>query len=239
MECERKEGDSNEKGTSSEEHDLLQRSNKKVKRSAAGVIKELGAVIRGVESEDVEMQPSEEASVLPPGKTPTASYSQIARGVGNCRNPLFVGEIEEDSVSDHDILLDCDSEDESCPTILLTKEEKRRLQQPWRNALIIKLFDRKLSYEVLIKRLRVKWSLKGDIALTDVGHAFYVVRLNNLEDYDFVVTQGTWLIGESYLTIRKWVPNFVAEDAPIRSLTAWVRIPHLSVEYFEFFDENW
>ena len=146
---------------------------------------------------------------------------------------MFVGELEDESISDDDIPLDCESDDESCPTILLTKEEKRRLRYPWRNALIVKLFDRKLSYEVLMKRLRLKWSLKGDIALTDVGHGFYVVRFNNMEDYDFVLTQGPWLIGDSYLTIRKRVPNFVAEEAPIKTLTAWVRIPHLYVEYFD------
>ncbi|XP_056690305.1 uncharacterized protein [Spinacia oleracea] len=54
-----------------------------------------------------------------------------------------------------------------------------------------------------------------------------------MEDYDFVMTQGPWMIGDSYLTIRKWVPNFVPDEAPIKALTAWVRIPNLSVEYFD------
>lgn len=40
-----------------------------------------------------------------------------------------------------------------------------------------------------MKRLRLKWSMKRDIALTDVGHAYYVVRFNNLDDYDFVLKQ--------------------------------------------------
>ena len=75
--------------------------------------------------------------------------------------------------------------------------------------------------------------MKGDIALTDVGHAYYVVRFNHLADYEFVLSQGPWLIGDSYLTIRKWVPNFIADQEPIKKLTTWVRIPHLSVEYFD------
>ena len=54
-----------------------------------------------------------------------------------------------------------------------------------------------------------------------------------MEDYDFVLTQGPWMIGDSYLTIRRWVPNFVSDEAPIKTLTAWVRIPHLSIEYFD------
>lgn len=90
-----------------------------------------------------------------------------------------------------------------------------------------------MGYEVLMRRLKAKWSWKGEITLTDVGHAYYVVRFSNLDDYDFVLTQGPWMIGESYLTIRRWVPNFIADEAPIKTLTAWVRIPHLSVEYFD------
>lgn len=80
------------------------------------------------------------------------------------------------------------------------------------------------------RRLRLKWSLKGDISLTDVGCAYYVVRLTSMEDYDFVMTQGPWMIGDSYLTIRKY---FVPDESPIKTLTTWVRIPNLSVEYFE------
>lgn len=41
------------------------------------------------------------------------------------------------------------------------------------------------------------------------------------------------MLDDSYLTIRKWVSNFVPNDTPIKILTAWVRIPNLSVEYFD------
>ncbi|XP_021846727.1 uncharacterized protein [Spinacia oleracea] len=136
-------------------------------------------------------------------------------------------------MSDDDLVPEDEQDGELCPTILLSKEEKARLRRPWLNALIIKLFDKRLSYAVLIRRLRLKWNLKGAIALTDVGCAYYVVRFSSLEDYDFVLTQGPWMIGESYLSIRKWVSNFVPDESPIKTLTAWVRIPNLSVEYFD------
>lgn len=48
----------------------------------------------------------------------------------------------------------------------------------------------------------------------------------------FFLTQMPSMIGESYLTI-KWVPNFMVDEAPIKTLTTWLRIPHLSVEYFD------
>lgn len=44
------------------------------------------------------------------------SYSKAARGFGSAANPLYDHPPLEDDVSDDDIPLECDSEDESCPT---------------------------------------------------------------------------------------------------------------------------
>ncbi|XP_074314361.1 uncharacterized protein LOC141649574 [Silene latifolia] len=40
------------------------------------------------------------------------------------------------------------------------------------------------------------------------------------------------MIDDHYLTIRKWIPNFIPSEDSIKFLTAWVRIPNLPVEYF-------
>ena len=208
-----------EKTLSSEENDILQRSNKKFKRQ--------------IEEVNGEVEMESPPAYSSPGGT-RKSYSQMAQSYGKAVNPLFEGSGEdEDSISDDDQATNEENDDEDCPNILLSKEDKRHIRGPWRNAIIIKLFDKKMGYEALMRRLKFKWSLKGAIALTDVGHAYYVVRFTNYEDYEFVMTQGPWMIGDSYLTIRKWVPNFVADEAPMRHLTAWVRIPNLSVEYFD------
>lgn len=83
----------------------------------------------------------------------------------------------------HDLIPDDYVKDERCPTILLTKEEKKKMRKPWRNSLIINMFDGKLGYMGLMRRLKRKWSIKGEMALTD-----------------------------SYLMIRKWAPNFIPNE---------------------------
>lgn len=100
-------------------------------------------------------------------------------------------------------------------------------------SLIIKLLDGKLGYMGLMRRLNIKWSIKGELALTDIGCQYYIDRFTNEADYQYVQTQVPWLIDDKYLTILKWVPNFVSDEPPINVLTAWVRIPNLSVEYFD------
>ena len=59
-----------------------------------------------------------------------------------------------------------------------------------------------------------------------------MTRFTNHEDYKHVLMDGPWMIGDDYLVIREWVPNFVLEEDKITKLTAWVQIPKLGVEYF-------
>ncbi|XP_021766231.1 uncharacterized protein LOC110730716 [Chenopodium quinoa] len=222
-----------EKILSTEEEDQMRRSNEKFKRTPGNSPETQPDPSHG--GQDTKMgtcveETREESSQF----RQKVAHSNMAKRNGGER-ALFSSSDSHggDDESDDALPLDCDSDDESCPNILLTKEEKQRLRKPWQNALIIKLFEKKLSYEVLMKRLTIKWSLKGELSLTDLGLAYYIARFTNMEDYHFVLTQGPWLIGDSYLTIRKWVPNFVADEAPIKFLTAWVRIPQLSIEYFD------
>ncbi|XP_048494798.1 uncharacterized protein LOC125494935 [Beta vulgaris subsp. vulgaris] len=151
---------------------------------------------------------------------------------GFISNPIF--QVDDDAdLSDDDELPAGMVDDPRCPAILLSKEEKRRLRQPWKHALIIKMFNGKVGYMSLMKRLKRKWELKGGVTLTDIGHEFFIARFSCLDDYNHVLSQGPWMLDDNYLTIRKWVPNFIPTDQPMRFLTAWVRIPHLSVEYFD------
>ncbi|XP_021744863.1 uncharacterized protein LOC110710829 [Chenopodium quinoa] len=136
---------------------------------------------------------------------------------------------EIDEVSDDEEILN----DDRCPVIRLSKEEKTMLRQPWKTSLIIKLFSGRIGYMGLMRRLKKKWNIKGELALTDIGCNYYIARFSNKDDYNYVLTQGPWLLDDNYLTIRKWVPNFIPDETPIRLLTAWVRIPNLPVEYFD------
>lgn len=92
------------------------------------------------------------------------------------------------------------------------------MRQPWRNSLIIKMFDGNLGYMGLMRRLKKKWSIKGELSLTDIGCKYFIARFTNKADYNYVLTQGPWMLDDNYLTIRKWVPNFVPDEAPIKVL---------------------
>lgn len=213
-----------------EEIDLMQRSNKKVKHRYDND--------SSMDMDEVPLThvfPTVEQLTLVNGRRREGiSYSNAIGGNGVV-HPMEEenGEYLFDEISDDEIIDGSEMKDPLCPVIALSKEKRRKLRKPWLNALVVKLFDKIMRYEELIKKLSLKWSLKGDISLTDVGCAYYVVRFTNSDDYSFVLTKGPWVIVDSYLTIRKWIPNFVPDEEPIKVLTAWVRIPNLSVEYFD------
>ena len=41
-----------------------------------------------------------------------------------------------------------------------------------------------------------------------------------------------WFIGENFLSIRPWEPNFKPTEANISSLAIWVRLNELPIEYY-------
>ncbi|KAL8142551.1 hypothetical protein V2J09_015583 [Rumex salicifolius] len=124
-------------------------------------------------------------------------------------------------------------EDPDCPSIKITAEERERIRKPWKDAIIIKVLDKQLGYMYLRRKLQQKWGPKGQFLMADIDNDFYVVKFTNMDDLKFVLSQGPWLIGDNYLTIQRWRPNFIAEEEKLRFIAAWIRIPNLSMEYFD------
>jgi len=44
---------------------------------------------------------------------------------------------------------------------------------------------------------------------------------------------GPWFVGQQFLAIRKWEPEFKAEEASLSSVAVWIRLPGLPIEFYE------
>lgn len=51
-----------------------------------------------------------------------------------------------------------------------------------------------------------------------------------------MLLDGLWKIGENYLHVQRWKPNFRPDKKEISSMPVWVRFPILPVEYYK---EGW
>lgn len=155
------------------------------------------------------------------------------RGNGVPGAPLDIPD-DDSEASDDDELPIPEEEDDLCPTIVLTREEKARLRKPWKQALIIKLLGRSIGYNSLSMRLKQLWAPKGQFDLIDIGNDYYVARFHLKEDSYYALTGGPWPIADHYLTVRQrsFACCLKPAEGVITKLAAWVRIPGLSLEYF-------
>ncbi|KAJ8450709.1 hypothetical protein Cgig2_021181 [Carnegiea gigantea] len=148
-----------------------------------------GNPAEATDCEDVEILELESGSPNVPETVPlnplTVGRGRVAsyRNTLRRNNPNLEFETRENPIRDADGFDDASEDDEppeednpTCPTILLTAAEKRMLLEPRRNALIIKMFDKGIGFLQLKRRLKIKWELKGDFSLIDIGHDYYVTR---------------------------------------------------------------
>lgn len=141
-----------EKPRSSQENDQVTRSNKKPKRKITNYIFERREP-HDEQMQDVEiLQPlgeshtaKEKDTNISPGRLQNMSFRDMVRGEQNVNVSLAAthaeDNTEDDEVSDDDSPPEDYIDNDRCPVILLSKEEKKALRKPWRNSLIIKMFD--------------------------------------------------------------------------------------------------
>nr|POE57275.1 uncharacterized protein CFP56_01924 [Quercus suber] len=204
---------------SREEQEELARSNKKVKNVCHADFKE------GSES-----GPS----------LPSNSHGQWS-GMSSFKDKL-VGEIPgayRQAFSFGDIMEDEEGSDEEVETLRkglvacrFSREFKQHIRTPWTKAVIVKVFGRSVGFTFLHNRLLSLWKPAGRLDCVDLGHGFFLIRLSLKEDYEAVLRKGPWFIGEHFLSIRPWEPDFRPAEANVNSIAVWVRLNELPIEYY-------
>ena len=117
--------------------------------------------------------------------------------------------------------------------VCLSKEEKARIRAVWKKALIIKAFGRKVGYNYLYLKLRSLWNLCGKMDCIDLGSDYFLIKFDLAEDVDRVLKGGPWFIGQQFLAIRQWEPEFRASEDTFSSVAVWIRLPELPIEYYD------
>nr|POE68955.1 hypothetical protein CFP56_69614 [Quercus suber] len=122
---------------------------------------------------------------------------------------------------------------EGMVAVSLSKEEKVKIREPWGNAIIVKTFGRKVGFLFLSTKLRSMWRPSGRMDIIDLGNDFFLVKFELKMDLDVVLKGGPWFVGQQFLAIRKWEPEFKAEEATLSSVAVWIRLPGLPIEFYE------
>lgn len=62
------------------------------------------------------------------------------------------------------------------------------------------------------------WRTQDDPLLIDLGFYFFIINLGNKDEYVHTPTEGPWIIGDDYLHVQWWHPNFIFETEIIKTL---------------------
>ncbi|XP_019259782.1 PREDICTED: uncharacterized protein LOC109237845 [Nicotiana attenuata] len=118
--------------------------------------------------------------------------------------------------------------------IPISTQDKERLYQSWKQAIIIKLLGKRLGYVQLRDRIHRLWRSAEALNLIDLGNDFYVIKFESQEIYNKALQQSPWFIGSQYLSIRQWEPKFDPYEAKEITTTIWIRLQDLPTEFYDF-----
>uniref|UniRef100_A0A2N9IBY2 Reverse transcriptase domain-containing protein n=1 Tax=Fagus sylvatica TaxID=28930 RepID=A0A2N9IBY2_FAGSY len=76
-------------------------------------------------------------------------------------------------------------------------------------------------------RIRASWNCSLDCkGLWEISWLF-------IPDFESILKGGPWFIGDHFLSIRPWIPDFKPSEASVTSVAVWIRLPELPVEYYD------
>ncbi|XP_061348232.1 uncharacterized protein LOC133293658, partial [Gastrolobium bilobum] len=227
---EREKGDHGKNpGKSSEELDILQRSNKRNKCEGDQFSNDVSMISRHegwMEDENGQRSTWREILMRHNGEDDEWEGEASAEEDFDGEEPA-----EEEDVNHGGIKMW--EEDDGCTYFSCTKRARKRMRKPWEKALIVKLLGKKIGVEFMKKKINVLWARKGKINVTDIGNDFFVVQFSEKDDLNFALNGGPWIVLGHYLSLRKWEPTFRPNSAGIAKIAAWIRLPDIPIEFYD------
>lgn len=116
--------------------------------------------------------------------------------------------------------------------VRISKEAYFEMCPSWKQALVLKVLGRNLLYTTIAERLLKLWKLSSLFVMTDLENHFYVVRFTNKDDYEKFLYGGPWMIGNRYVTVKRWTLSFDAASVGLSKISVWIKFPNLPNKNF-------
>ncbi|XP_061350093.1 uncharacterized protein LOC133295303 [Gastrolobium bilobum] len=123
-------------------------------------------------------------------------------------------------------------DDPFCPSYRFEKEIHKESCKPWRMAVIVKLLGKRVGVKFFQNRLLKMWNLSGSYEFIDMENDYFLFRFDKIEDYNFVLQEGPWIVADHYVMVQRWRPFFNPHDDDFKKLAVWLRIPGLPIEFY-------
>ena len=210
----------NSRGLSREEEAELARSNKKVKDLHHANYMEDSAYAMGGTSWSKDA-----------GNTQASFKDKLMGEIPRAYQQSF--DFTDDMEETPEVERDISSLKEGLAAVRISNDLKQKIRAQWTKALIVKVYGRSVGFSFLQDKIMSHWNSKGSIDCVGLGKEFFLIRFSVKEDYNLVLEKGPWFIGEHFLSIRPWVPNFRPLASDVSSIAVWVRLNELPIEYYQ------
>ena len=96
----------------------------------------------------------------------------------------------------------------------------------------MKVYGWNVGLNFIQAKLLALWKPAGRLDCVDLGLGFFLTRLSVREDYENMLRKGSCFIGDHFLSIRPWEPDFKPALASVLSIAVWVRLNELPIKYY-------
>lgn len=122
---------------------------------------------------------------------------------------------------------------EGFASVKLSKYVKYCIRAVWASSLIVRVYGRSIGFNYIQTKLNALWKPTGRMDVIILGKEFFLTRFSCKEDHDVVLKKGPWFIGEQFLSIKPWEPNFKPSMTNVSSIVVWIRLNELPIEYYK------
>lgn len=93
-------------------------------------------------------------------------------------------------------------------------------------AVIVKLLRRNIGYNTLYNHILFLWKLVNSIQLMDIANGYFLVKFQDLGDYNKALSQGPWIVYGQYLTVQPWSKHFNPMQRYPSVVLTWIQLPN-------------
>lgn len=177
------------------------------------------------------VQPSPHAPDRPPdgggGKT-TGQDLTTTPNIVSFRDRLMGGKIAPppgprvDLLAEKLVRIEYEKDNPLLPKILVADSVIQKLRAPWDDALIVRLLGENVDYMVMKNKLPSLWKLNRGMDIMDLGHGYFMVKLDYENDRVKAMEGGPWMMFVHYLVVTQWFPKFHPKHTKIDKTLVWV-----------------
>ena len=133
-----------------------------------------------------------------------------------------------------------DNQDQTAPIstrkmsqMRISEEIHDRLCVVLKNAVIIKLLGKTLSFFTLHARLLRDWKTEQEFEVIDIGQGYYMVKFASQSDCMSILMGGPYKIFDHYLAVQPWEPCFQPANAKLLKIAVWVHFIGVPMELYQ------